>query len=112
MMLSIWQTRAIQTALPMSGRAARDDLDTLQRRYDGYIRSVRMSDVGWFDENLAGDFMNSNPDGSLVERGVPDADRAAVRGFGLRGGGRAHKTPRRHCDDPLAARLSDKAPDA
>jgi hypothetical protein len=27
-----------------------------------------MSDVRWFDEYLAEDFMNSNPDGSLVDR--------------------------------------------
>ena len=45
-----------------------NDLDTLQRLNDGYIRSVRMSDVGWFEENLAGDFMNSNSDGSFVDR--------------------------------------------
>jgi hypothetical protein len=45
-----------------------DDLRTLQRLNDGYIRSVRMSDVGWFQENLACDFMNRNPDGSLVDR--------------------------------------------
>ena len=44
------------------------DLHTLQRLSEGYIRSVRMSDVGWFQENLAWDFMNRNPDGSLVDR--------------------------------------------
>ncbi len=27
-----------------------------------------MSDVGWFEETLAQDFLNSNPDGSLVDR--------------------------------------------
>lgn len=45
-----------------------DDLDTLQRLNSSYIRSVQMSDVRWFDENLAEDFINSNPDGSLVDR--------------------------------------------
>jgi len=45
-----------------------DDLDTLARLNDGYIRSVRASDVGWFREHLADDFLNSNPDGSLVDR--------------------------------------------
>lgn len=44
------------------------DLDTLQQLNSSYIRSVRMSDVRWFDANLAEDFMNSNPDGSLVDR--------------------------------------------
>jgi hypothetical protein len=34
-----------------------------------YIRSVQESDVGWFDRNLAQDFLCSNPDGSLVDRG-------------------------------------------
>jgi ketosteroid isomerase-like protein len=33
-----------------------------------YIRSVQESDVRWFDEHLSDDFLNSNPDGSLVDR--------------------------------------------
>ena len=33
-----------------------------------FIRSVQESDVHWFDENLAQDFLNSNPDGSLADR--------------------------------------------
>jgi ketosteroid isomerase-like protein len=40
-------------------------LDTLN---DGYIRSVRTSDVAWFSEHLADDFVNSNADGTLVDR--------------------------------------------
>jgi ketosteroid isomerase-like protein len=44
------------------------DLETLQQINSGYMRSVQTSDVRWFDENLAADFMNSNPDGSLVDR--------------------------------------------
>ena len=44
------------------------ELNTLQELNRGYIRSVRTSDVRWFDENLAEDFVNSNPDCSLVER--------------------------------------------
>ena len=44
------------------------DLQTLERLNLNYIRSVRESDVRWFDDNLAQDFMNSNPDGTLVER--------------------------------------------
>ena len=31
-----------------------------------YIRSVAQSDVEWFEENLSEDFLNTNPDGSLV----------------------------------------------
>ncbi len=44
------------------------DLDTLQELNRNYIRSVRESDVRWFDENLAEDFVNSNPDCSFVDR--------------------------------------------
>jgi ketosteroid isomerase-like protein len=45
-----------------------DAMKTLEQLNDGYIRSVRVSDVGWFTEHLADDFVNSNPDGSLVDR--------------------------------------------
>jgi ketosteroid isomerase-like protein len=49
--------------------AARDaDLVTLQRLNAGYIRSVRLSDISWFEEHLAADFFNSNPDGTLIDR--------------------------------------------
>ena len=44
------------------------DLDTLQELNRGYIRSVQESNVRWFDEHLAEDFVNSNPDCSLVDR--------------------------------------------
>jgi ketosteroid isomerase-like protein len=44
------------------------DLAILEDLNRGYIRSVATSDVGWFDANLSDDFLNSNPDGSLVDR--------------------------------------------
>jgi ketosteroid isomerase-like protein len=44
------------------------DHDILTHLNLEYIRSVQDSDVRWFDANLAPDFMNSNPDGSLVDR--------------------------------------------
>jgi ketosteroid isomerase-like protein len=44
------------------------DTDTLRRLNQNYVRSVEMSDVGYFEEALAEDFVNSNPDGSLVGR--------------------------------------------
>jgi ketosteroid isomerase-like protein len=44
------------------------DTDILQKLNQDYIRSVQMSDVRRFDEILAEDFLNSNPDGSLVDR--------------------------------------------
>jgi ketosteroid isomerase-like protein len=45
-----------------------DDLQRLQALNAGFIRSVRDSDVGWFDENLSNDFLNSNADGTIVDR--------------------------------------------
>ncbi|HUP94568.1 MAG TPA: nuclear transport factor 2 family protein [Burkholderiales bacterium] len=48
--------------------SAADDLADLQQLNSSYIRSVQLSDVRWFDENLTDDFLNSNPDGSLVDR--------------------------------------------
>jgi len=45
-----------------------DELATLQGLNRNYVRSVQESDVGWFQANLADDFMNSNPDGTLVDR--------------------------------------------
>jgi ketosteroid isomerase-like protein len=44
------------------------DVATLDRLNQQYVTSVESSDVSWFDANLAPDFMNSNPDGSLVDR--------------------------------------------
>jgi ketosteroid isomerase-like protein len=44
------------------------DNETLERLNLEYIRSVRTSDVGWFEQHLSADFLNSNPDGSLVDR--------------------------------------------
>jgi len=43
-------------------------VDTLRELNKHYIRSVRESDVRWFDENLSEDFVNSNPDCTLVDR--------------------------------------------
>ena len=35
---------------------------------EGYVGSVARSDVGWFERHLTQDFLNTNPDGSLVDR--------------------------------------------
>ena len=53
--------------------AHRGTLADLNRNY---VRSVDEADVGWFDANLAKDFLNTNPAGSIVDReafhhGVP-----------------------------------------
>lgn len=45
-----------------------NDRETLEALNRNYIRSVQESDVRWFDEHLAPDFLNTNPDGSLVDR--------------------------------------------
>ena len=46
----------------------RADTDALRQLNQDFVRSVQMSDTGRFDEILAEDFLNSNPDGSLVDR--------------------------------------------
>jgi ketosteroid isomerase-like protein len=43
-------------------------IDTLVKLNDDYIRSVATSDVKRFGELLSEDFLNSNPDGSLVDK--------------------------------------------
>jgi ketosteroid isomerase-like protein len=45
-----------------------DDTETLRRLNEDYVSSVQRSDVRRFDEILAEDFLNTNPDGSLVDR--------------------------------------------
>src|SRR5215470_4388723 len=43
-------------------RAALTDLNR------NYVRAVNEADVAWFDANLSVDFLNSNPDGTLIDR--------------------------------------------
>jgi len=48
------------------------------------VDSVQKSDVRWFEEHLSGDFLNSNPDGTIVDRAgflVQIARPAAVKGL-------------------------------
>ena len=45
-----------------------NDLDTLTKLNDDYIRSVQHSDVKRFDEILSDDFLCSMADGSLLTR--------------------------------------------
>ena len=35
---------------------------------EAYVGSVARSDVAWFERHLTPDFLNSNPDGTLVDR--------------------------------------------
>ena len=55
----------------------RNDLAELTSLNRDYIDSVQHSDVKRFDEILAADFYCSNPDKSLVDRAVSQADRGA-----------------------------------
>ena len=48
--------------------AGANDFDTLQQLNRDYVRSAGTSDVRWYEENLAEDFLASNPDASLVDR--------------------------------------------
>ena len=45
-----------------------NDLAILEDLNRHYIRSAETSDVGWYEANLAEDFLATNPDGSLVDR--------------------------------------------
>jgi ketosteroid isomerase-like protein len=45
-----------------------NDLETLQALNRDYISSVQSGDAKRFDEILSDDFLNTNPDGSLVDK--------------------------------------------
>jgi ketosteroid isomerase-like protein len=45
-----------------------DTTEALRKLNDDYIRSVATSDVRRFGEILSDDFLNTNPDGSLVDK--------------------------------------------
>jgi ketosteroid isomerase-like protein len=49
-------------------RQAEADIGILERLNQAYVDAVQNSDVGWFEEHLSRDFLNSNTDGSLVDR--------------------------------------------
>lgn len=45
-----------------------DDLKILQELNRNYVRSAGESDVRWYADNLAEDYLSTNPDGSLSDR--------------------------------------------
>lgn len=47
---------------------AANDRETLHALNENYVRSVAESDVRWFDENLSQDFLNTNPDCTIIDR--------------------------------------------
>jgi ketosteroid isomerase-like protein len=52
----------------MQTAALANDVETLEALNKGYVDSVQNSDVRWFEAHLTPDFLNSNPDGTLVDR--------------------------------------------
>lgn len=47
---------------------ASNDHEVLHALNTNYVRSVAESDVRWFDENLSKDFLNTNPDCTIIDR--------------------------------------------
>jgi len=56
------------TTATVTANPAASDLDVLHALNRNYVRSVEQADVRWFDANLSEDFLNTNPDGTLVDR--------------------------------------------
>jgi hypothetical protein len=44
------------------------DIELLQDLNRNYVRSAEQSDVAWYQENLAEDFLNSSVDGSVIDK--------------------------------------------
>jgi ketosteroid isomerase-like protein len=44
------------------------DVQVLERLNTAYVNAVQNSDVAWFEQHLSDDFVNSNPDATLVDR--------------------------------------------
>ena len=47
---------------------AANDVDTLRELNRNYVRAAAERDVGWYADNLAEDYMATNPDGSFVDK--------------------------------------------
>src|SRR5262245_46755349 len=64
---------SIHNGRPIMQDAARDgvrmkDLKILEELNRNYVRAAEQSDVGWYAENLAEDFLASFVDGSIIGR--------------------------------------------
>ena len=59
------------------------DLEVLDRLNAQYVQAVDQKDAAWFDRHLSADFLNTNPDGSLVDRAA--FLRQVSRGAGVSG---------------------------
>ncbi len=58
---------ALAASFPVTAAQA-DDRAELARLNDDYVRAVLMSDVARFEQILAADFRNTNPDGTMLDR--------------------------------------------
>jgi ketosteroid isomerase-like protein len=58
----------MQNAALEQDSARAKDRQILEDLNRNYVRSAEQSDVRWYAENLAEDFLGSNPDGSIVDR--------------------------------------------
>ena len=63
-------------------RNPEQDRETLAALNHHYVRSVDEADTAWFEANLAEDFFNTNPDGTLIGRAAFIAQIG--RGSGVR----------------------------
>jgi len=66
---------------PRPPAAPSDDRAQLARLNDGYVRAVLTADTAFFEQHLASEFRNTNPDGTILDRGAFLAQIA--RGSGL-----------------------------
>ena len=86
------------------------ELETLQALNRGYLLAAEKSDVAWYAEHLAEDYLATNPDGSLVDRAafLKRIDRP-YPGSALR----APEVRIQHLGDValIHARFEDTAPD-
>jgi ketosteroid isomerase-like protein len=60
----------MQTQAAKSGRpeVSAGEFALLTELNEAYVHAVAQSDVAWFERHLTADFLNSNPDGTLVDR--------------------------------------------
>jgi ketosteroid isomerase-like protein len=68
----------------MQVELAATDFEVLEKLNKAYVDAVQKSDVRWFEEHLSGDFLNSNPDGTIADRAgflAQIARPAAVKGL-------------------------------
>src|SRR6266849_9982146 len=58
----------MQTAGLAHAHPSAHDLETLRELNRNYVRAAEESDVRWYAENLAEDFLASSVDGSIIDR--------------------------------------------